>query len=193
MKAWEGSMVRCSTLKEAELIPDSAVPYTLPESRWNSSNRQTSNERVAEGLTHLTTCVALNNAGRNVAVLERAKRSWLVREESRQPTNLLVWVCVRSVSSLQIAARGDRAGWGSECSEHSRRCWTVTEQSHRAAESEVTRKLRRGMPLENSPSHTLHAFHYVWVWRCVCSWEYSLTWLSSFDLILNTLFIIHEC
>lgn len=27
------SMARCSTLKEAELIPDSAVPYTLPESR----------------------------------------------------------------------------------------------------------------------------------------------------------------
>lgn len=44
MKAGEGSMVRCSTLKEAELIPDSAVPYTLPQSRWNSSNRQTSNE-----------------------------------------------------------------------------------------------------------------------------------------------------
>lgn len=37
-KVWDremkaGSMVRCSTLKEAELIPDSAVPYTLPESR----------------------------------------------------------------------------------------------------------------------------------------------------------------
>lgn len=33
MEAGEGSRVRCSTLKEAELIPDSAVPYTLPESR----------------------------------------------------------------------------------------------------------------------------------------------------------------
>lgn len=35
-----GTEVRCNTLKEAELIPDSAVPYTLPESRCNSSNRQ---------------------------------------------------------------------------------------------------------------------------------------------------------
>lgn len=45
------STVRCSTLKEAELILDSAVPYTLPESRWNSSNRQMSNEgkRVGGG------------------------------------------------------------------------------------------------------------------------------------------------
>lgn len=34
--------MRCGTLKEAELIPDSAVPYTLPESRCKSSNRQTS-------------------------------------------------------------------------------------------------------------------------------------------------------
>lgn len=33
IKAGETFMVRCSTLKEAELIPDSAVPYTLPESR----------------------------------------------------------------------------------------------------------------------------------------------------------------
>lgn len=33
IKTGERSMVRCSTLKEAELIPDSAVPYTLPESR----------------------------------------------------------------------------------------------------------------------------------------------------------------
>lgn len=32
-KAGERFMVRCGTLKEAELIPDSAVPYTLPESR----------------------------------------------------------------------------------------------------------------------------------------------------------------
>lgn len=33
IKAGERFTVRCSTLKEAELIPDSAVPYTLPESR----------------------------------------------------------------------------------------------------------------------------------------------------------------
>lgn len=32
--------MRCGTLKEAELIPDSAVPYTLPESRCKSSKRQ---------------------------------------------------------------------------------------------------------------------------------------------------------
>lgn len=37
-----GTEVRCNTLKEAELIPDSAVPYTLPESRCNSSNHQRS-------------------------------------------------------------------------------------------------------------------------------------------------------
>lgn len=41
-KEMTGTEVRCNTLKEAELIPDSAVPYTLPESRCNSSNHQRS-------------------------------------------------------------------------------------------------------------------------------------------------------
>lgn len=62
-----GTKVRCNTLKEAELIPDSAVPYTLPESRCNSSNHHRSKfeskaggRRVSGGggaLTLLTTRV----------------------------------------------------------------------------------------------------------------------------------------
>ena len=106
--------MRCSTLKEAELIPDSAVPYTLPQSRWNSSNRhKTSNEGKGEQLTHLTTCVrrrALNDAETQVAGLERAHRSWLVREKSWQP-KIVVRLCasgstfVVSVLSLQTARR----------------------------------------------------------------------------------------
>lgn len=49
--------VRCNTLKEAELIPDSAVPYTLPESRCNSSNHQRSkSESRARGGGALARC-----------------------------------------------------------------------------------------------------------------------------------------
>lgn len=64
-----GSMVRCSTLKEAELIPDSAVPYTLPESRCNSSNRQTS-KFESGAFTHLTMCEAMDTQ-------ETAQEKWL--------------------------------------------------------------------------------------------------------------------
>lgn len=46
----------------------------------------------------------------------------------------------------------------------------MTEQSHRDGEEcEVTRKLRRGMLLENSGLHALHAC--VYVCMCVCTLE----------------------
>lgn len=83
-------MAWCGTLKEAELIPDSAVPYTLLESRWNSSNRQTRQKRRGKGrekgISHTSGHVwalkkCLKKSGR---VRERANRSWLVRERSWQ-------------------------------------------------------------------------------------------------------------
>ena len=146
-------MVRCSTLKEAELIPDSAVPYTLPESRWKfikSSNVK----RVGKGWgecshTPYDMCEATGsqkkkkNGQRKVAVLERANRSWLVRERSWQPT---CWCVCLSASECvcgechRFRLRGGRGGKrasAGECSERSQRIgWsTVTEQSHRMAES----------------------------------------------------------
>lgn len=64
-----GTEVRCNTLKEAELIPDSAVPYTLPESRCNSSNRQRSKfesearEGVRSAHTPHGACEAMDTQG----------------------------------------------------------------------------------------------------------------------------------
>lgn len=102
--------VRCNTLKEAELIPDSAVPYTLPESRCNSSNHQRSKfESKASGgaLTHLTTRV-------RQWTLKECQRSGGVKEDEIQPVNqredlaafgtLHTCQCVRSVG-LQIAKK----------------------------------------------------------------------------------------
>lgn len=174
------SLVRCSTLKEAELIPDSAVPYTLPESRWNSSNRQnvkTSNEGEGEELTQLTTCVrkrSTQDGGTEVAVLERPNRSLLVRGESGQPkyVRVCVFVCAFECVSGQCCClrlqveEGKREGRASGCEECSQQfgCSTVTEQSHRTAASVMAHSFRCGMPLENSPMHAFHARVYVWVW-----------------------------
>lgn len=67
-----GSMVRCNTLKEAELIPDSAVPYTLPESRCNSSNRQISKfESDGDGDSHTP-----HVTGEITGIQETAKEAW---------------------------------------------------------------------------------------------------------------------
>lgn len=93
-----GSMVKCSTLKEAELIPDSAVPYTLPESRCNSSNHQTSKFESGRDLTHLTTCV------RQRTLKKRPKTSRSVREvepqlvSQREELAAYIFVCVCAVS-----------------------------------------------------------------------------------------------
>lgn len=125
-----------------------------------------------EGLTHLTACVrqrATQNAERQVEQLERANRSWLVREKSWQPKYFCVCVHVRF--RLQVG-RERRGGWQwMQCAQPAN--WLLN--SDRAIpqdgeECEVTHKLRRGMPLENSRSHALHACVYVYVCRVrVCS------------------------
>lgn len=109
------SMVRCGTLKEAELIPDSAVPYTLPESRWNSSNRQIV-IRVERSCLHTLRHVWGNGAliTPKEKVLERTNHSWLVREKELAAQLLVcvwvcvfkcVWLCVRSVLLFQATGR----------------------------------------------------------------------------------------
>lgn len=114
-----GSMVKCSTLKEAELIPDSAVPYTLPESRCNSSNRQTSKFESGRDLTHLTTCV------RQRTLKKRPKTSRSVREvepqlvSQREELVAYIFVCVCSQCCRFRLRRGKNSVSISECSEHS--------------------------------------------------------------------------
>lgn len=145
-----GSMVKCSTLKEAELIPDSAVPYTLPESRCNSSNHQTSKFESGRDLTHLTTCV------RQRTLKKRPKTSRSIREvepqlvSQREELAAYIFVCVCSQCCRFRLRRGKNSARISECSEHSQQivCWT--EQSR----SEVTGTLRHGMPLEKSVEHS---------------------------------------
>lgn len=147
-----GSMVKCSTLKEAELIPDSAVPYTLPESRCNSSNRQTSKFESGRDLTHLTTCV------RQRTLKKRPKTSRSVREVEPQLVSqreelaayIFVCVCVCAVSVVASDWGEGKTVWVSvnAVSTASKLCWT--EQSR----SEVTRTLRHGMPLEKSVEHS---------------------------------------
>lgn len=112
-------MGRCSTLKEAELIPDSAVPYTLPESRCNSSNRQTSKFESRRALAHLTTCA------RRWALKKRPERRGsvtegqpqLVSQREEPAARVCVCVCMWSVWSLQRGEKKRASGNG--CSERS--------------------------------------------------------------------------
>lgn len=76
--------MKCNTLKEAELIPDSAVPYTLPESRCNSSNHQRSkfeSKAGGGGCSHTPydTCEAMDT--------RECQRSGGVKEDEIQPVN----------------------------------------------------------------------------------------------------------
>lgn len=157
--------VRCNTLKEAELIPDSAVPYTLPESRCNSSNHQRSKfERRARGEGGARTRRMTRVRRRT---LKECRRSGGVKEDETQPVNqredlaafasLHTCGCVRSVA-LQVA-EGKRTS-GSEPAAQPRRTAerrTVTSLPH-------THTLRRGMPLEN---HV--CMPYISVDICVCT------------------------
>lgn len=170
------SLVRCSTLKEAELIPDSAVPYTLPESRWNSSNRQNV-KRGGGAHTAYDMCEKTEHSRRwNRSGSVREAESQLVsqrRERAAQIcTSVCVFVCAFECVSGQCCClrlqveEGKREGRASGCEECSQRfgCSTVTEQSHRTAASVMAHSFRCGMPLENSPMHAFHARVYVWVW-----------------------------
>lgn len=208
IKMKTGSMVRCSTLKEAELIPDSAVPYTLPESRWNSSNRQTSNGwEGGSALTHLTTCMR-QRADKKKIKKKRPKKSGSVREGEPQLVSQreelaahmfvcvlkCVWVCVRWVSSLQTAWReGRKRASGSECSERSQRIgWsTVTEQSHRTAESvrshthtQVWHAVRK-QSIAQFACLCLSVYTQVCVCVCVHLWTHCGPFILSSPLNLN--------
>lgn len=147
-------MVRCGTLKEAELIPDSAVPYTLPESRWNSSNRQTSNEwkrRSSHTLRHVWGNGALIPPKEKV--LERANHSWLVREKDLAAQLLkrvcvLESVCVWSVFLFQATGReGIKKPWMQRTQPAGWRLNGDRAIPQGGGECEITRKVRRDMPL----------------------------------------------
>lgn len=115
----EDPRVRCGTLKEAELIPDSAVPYTLPESRCKSSNRQMSGggRGLRERYRRERRCRGGAYGSRSSQRRESSgggggvNRRWLVREEERKPqragvhaANLCTWVRVHTRTVSVVAA-----------------------------------------------------------------------------------------
>lgn len=157
-----GTEVRCNTLKEAELIPDSAVPYTLPESRCNSSNHQRSKfESKARGershtLQHVWGDGHSRNA-REVAALKRMKYSQLIREKIWQPGTLHTCQCVQSVG-LQIAKK-ER--------EQVAVNWPLNQGEQQSGEQwGLTHTPRHGMPLEN---HVAHSACLISAYICLCA------------------------
>lgn len=124
---------------------------------------------------------------RKKSVSVREGEPQLVRRRQELPAQTCaciftcVWVCVRSVSSLQTAGRGRKRGSGSECSEHS--IWLMNRDRgtpQDSGECEVTR--RHGMPLENCRTLCMPVFMFECVYPCVYIGEQVLTRLSCLYL-----------
>lgn len=123
------SLVRCSTLKEAELIPDSAVPYTLPESRWNSSNRQNVKRGGGGGAhTAYDMCEKTEHSRRwNRSGSVREAESQLVSQRRERAAQICTSVCVRVCFWVceQSVLLPQTAGRGGEKRRESQRVWRV--------------------------------------------------------------------
>ncbi|KAF3833839.1 hypothetical protein F7725_025043 [Dissostichus mawsoni] len=101
-------------------------------------------------------------------------RSHLLQKLCEQDEQPVLQILLMNQDEIyQYCSEGEQSGGGSECSEHSRRCWIVTEQSHRAAGALVLQqRLEAQQPLlplrPVSTGTTVQHLNPSWVSVCGC-------------------------